>query len=392
MRNNSVTDAGIKVGFSELNKRRVISALLSTGRCSRRDLAERTRLASSTISTITSELIDCGIVQRAGKRNHSAAGRREELVARNPKAATAVTVHYTTDACTFGLVDFGLNVMDEFELESAPNGRGIEEMIAARVAEMLEAYPRSRLPSLVALSLPNHPIPEKVVTRRVSQSVDIPVFGLNNVAAMAVYHNYIAGHGEPRTFSLVYVGTGIGSGLVIDGEVYHGVNGNASDLGHVHIRESPVPCRCGRTGCLETFASLQALSRAVREQFPRFPAERALRGDALVAFLQERLLVGDAFVRDLLDASCADLAKGIRNLATLLDPGTVLVVSRLNRLSPFYEERLRAHYYTRAGAPAVHTTRLEFGEYRPEAGLVGAGLFGFNRLLGGAGILSGAGH
>ncbi len=383
MYNNTSASARKTTHLSELNKRRVIDALLSTDACSRRELARRTHLANSTISTITSELMESGFIQRVGKRNQLSAGRREELVARNPRAATALAVHYTTDALTFGLVDFGLNVVEEFHVGSLPvNGEGIDRIIVDRAQALIGRDGRLQ-PSVLALSLPNHPIRETVLTDRVGRSLDIPVVGLNNVASMAVYHNYLSAHEGPKTFSLLYVGTGIGSGLVIDSEVYHGVNGNASDLGHVYIKDSPIVCRCGRTGCVETFASLRALSRAVQQYYGE---EYALRGDDLVSFLNDRLLVEDLFARELIDQACADLAKGIRNLAALLDPGTILVVSRLNRLNPFYEERLRAHYYTRAGAPAVHTTKLEFGKYRPEAGVVGAGLFGFRRLLGGAEI------
>lgn len=360
-----------------------MDVLLETDQFSRRELAERTNLANSTISMIISELIDEGLVRPIGKRGQSTAGRREEIVARNPRAATVIGVHYTTDACTFGLIDFGLGIVEEFGISrDAYDPERIDLAIVQGINTLLDRYRHDRHVLGVVLSLPNNPVREQVVTARVSEQLEIPVCGINNATAMAVYYNYVRQQVTGDTFSLVYVGSGIGSGLVIRGEAYHGVNGNASDLGHLFIRESEHTCRCGLTGCLETFSSLDAISRAISEQIP---GAVALKGDKLVDFLERKLWAGDRFVEALINTTCVDLARGIRNLVAILDPGMILVVSRLNRLNPFYEGRLREHFYAGLAAPAVQTTRLEFGEYHPEAGIVGAGLYLFRTLLGGTG-------
>ena len=383
MRPNRSAPATKTSHLSELNRRRVIDALLESKVTSRRQIAERTRLAPSTVSTITGELLEDRFIQRVGKRDQASVGRRQDLMARNPRAATVLAVHYTTDACTLGVVDFGLNVVDEIDLPLHDAGpESIHEIIVESVESFLDGWRDKPRPGGLVLSLPNHPVQEKVVTSRVAERLAIPVVGLNNVAAMAVYYNYISIEGEsPRTFSLVYVGSGIGSGLVLNGSVYHGVNGKASDLGHVYIGPSDIRCRCGSTGCVETFASLNALSHKVLQHFS---LERRLRGDELVDFLSRKLESGDRFVRDMIDEACSDLAKAVRNLTSLLDPGIILIVSRLNRLNPFYEQSFRNHYYARSAVPAVQTTTLDFGEYRPEAGIVGAALFAYHQLLGGA--------
>lgn len=382
-RTNRTRYASRTAHLSDLNKRRVVDVLLETEQSSRRELAERTHLASSTISMIISELIDEELVRRIGKRGQSTAGRREEIVARNPRAATVIGVHYTTDACTFGLIDFGLGIVEEFGISRDEyDPERVDLAIVQGINTLLDRYRHDRNVLGVVLSLPNNPVREQVVTARVSEQLEIPVYGINNVTAMAVYYNYVRQQATGDTFSLVYIGSGIGSGLVIRGEAYHGVNGNASDLGHLFIRESEQTCRCGLTGCLETFSSLEAISRRINEQFPE---AGTLKGDKLVDFLEKNLWAGDRVVEALINTACVDLARGIRNLVAILDPGMILVVSRLNRLNPFYEGRLREHFYAGLAAPAVQTTRLEFGEYHPEAGIVGAGLYLFRTLLGGTG-------
>ena len=360
-----------------------MDALLERDECSRREISRRTGLASSTVSMIISELTDEGLVHRIGKRDQRAAGRREEIVARNPAAAAVIGVHYTTDACTFGVIDFGLNVMEEYGLgPGACAPESIDRCIVDEVGGILARYAKQRNVMGVVVSLPNNPIRRQMVTDRVAGSVHVPVYGINNVVAMAMYYGYAPLPHWSRTFCLVYVGTGVGSGLVIDGRAYHGVHGSASDLGHLSLRDSPIVCRCGLSGCLETFCSLEAISRRIADHYRH--SDR-LRADALVEFLDDRLRTGDRYAIGLIDSVCSDLARGLRSLVSILDPGLILIVSRLNRLNPSFADRVREHFHAASASPDAQATQLEFCEYRPEAGLVGAGLFFYRTVLGGPG-------
>ena len=80
--------------LSATNRRRVVRVLMESDEVSRREIAQRTGLAPSTVSMITGELIESGAIYTAGKRSQISAGRREEVVARHPGAATAISVHY----------------------------------------------------------------------------------------------------------------------------------------------------------------------------------------------------------------------------------------------------------------------------------------------------------
>ena len=84
-----------------------------------------------------------------------------------------------------------------------------------------------------------------------------------------------------RDFLFVKIGTGIGCGIVVDGELYRGVDGCAGDIGHIRVDDFGPTCACGNTGCLEAFAGGAALARDATA------AARSGRSDVLAAMLAE---------------------------------------------------------------------------------------------------------
>jgi predicted NBD/HSP70 family sugar kinase len=340
----------------------------------RRRLASATALAPSTISEITSGLRAEGLIDVIGKRSRAYAGRREEFIARRPEAACALCIHYTTDAIVAGAVDFGFSVHHESQHRIDAHSRAD---LTGHIVELLEnlrlAFPN---PACIVLSLPNHRFDRMDVARSVAEQTDVPVYTLNNVEALAVHFAYEHRAGAPDTFALVYVGAGVGSALVIDGELYQGVNGNASDIGHVFLRDSAMVCRCGRTGCLETFASerfiADRLSRLVRR-------DELMSRDELYDYLSQPANLEDGTTLQILDSVASDLAIGVYNFTRLVDPGHIVFLSRLESVVPSLATGVRAHFYQRAIEPWLRNTTLEFVSYVPDSGLIGAGIFGFER-------------
>ncbi|MGB7296641.1 MAG: ROK family protein, partial [Candidatus Aminicenantales bacterium] len=113
-------------------------------------------------------------------------------------------------------------------------------------------------------------------------------FWIDNEANLAAYGEYRRGAGRGiRHLILITLGTGIGSGIITDGEILHGTCGYAAEIGHITVHPDGERCRCGSRGCLETEASAGAISRTYR-RLTRSPssltteeiAARARRGDA----------------------------------------------------------------------------------------------------------------
>ena len=116
----------------------------------------------------------------------------------------------------------------------------------------------------------------------VSRELGCPVVLDNDVNVLAVGEQHAGVARAPRTSSFVKIGTGIGCGIVIDGELYRGVNGCAGDIGHIRVEDFGPTCACGNTGCLEAFSGGAALARDATT------AARSGRSPALAALLAEK--------------------------------------------------------------------------------------------------------
>ncbi|MBN2408656.1 MAG: ROK family protein [Candidatus Aminicenantes bacterium] len=112
---------------------------------------------------------------------------------------------------------------------------------------------------------PNYPSLDGSQMRpAIARFVEAP-FWIDNEANFAAYGEYRCGAGKGRHhLILITLGTGIGSGIIIDGEILHGARGYAAEMGHITVRPNGARCRCGSRGCLETEASAGAIIKTYR--------------------------------------------------------------------------------------------------------------------------------
>lgn len=161
--------------------------------------------------------------------------------------------------------------------------------------------------------------------------VGLPVVVENdgNAAAWAE-HRFGAGRGVPDQLMLV-LGTGVGGGLILDGRLYRGGHGVAAEVGHLGLVRGGRPCKCGRRGCLEQYASGSALTRDARASAAdgRAPALLAAAGgrpEAVTGVLvTEQATAGNPEALALFSELGDALGLGIASLVAVLDPTLVLI-------------------------------------------------------------------
>jgi glucokinase len=213
-----------------------------------------------------------------------------------------------------------------------------------------------------------------------TERIDIPLYVENdaNAAAWAEYR-FGSAQGEPVVVC-VTLGTGIGGGLVIDGEVYRGAYGIACEYGHMTLVPDGLLCACGNRGCWEMYASGRALAREGRDLALQSPvaAERllalagsadAIDGPVVTAAAAE----GDPAASSICTTMGRWFGRGLANLAAVLDPSVFVVGGGVSEagellLRPAREEF--AHTLTGRGFRAV--AKVVVASLGPDAGLVGA--------------------
>lgn len=204
----------------------------------------------------------------------------------------------------------------------------------------------------------------------------------DNDATCAALAEFRAGAGVGvRDGVLLTIGTGIGAGLLIDGEIRHGANGFAGEPGHMVVDPSGPLCPCGRKGCWERFASGSGLGRLGRDAavagrladaVARAGGDtEAVRGEHVVASAR----AGDADAGAVLDEFAWWMAAGVANLIDLLDPTMVILGGGVMEASDVLLDRVRAAIPAQvlgsSHRPEVEVVAATLGE---RAGAIGAAI------------------
>ena len=182
------------------------------------------------------------------------------------------------------------------------------------------------------------------------QRLDRPVRVVNDVTAAARgEHRLGAGRGAQQLL-VVFVGTGVGAGLILNGEPYEGAFGGAGEFGHTVVHVGGAVCPCGRRGCVEAYAGRRAMENAVdraiaagTETVVPSLVEKKGRQRMTSGVVRDALAMGDPLVADLVDAGIDALGAGIASAVNLLDVERVVIGGGLaDKLGPSFLHRVEA--------------------------------------------------
>jgi glucokinase len=231
----------------------------------------------------------------------------------------------------------------------------------------------------VAITAVNLPIRDFPIRDHMQERLGIPVFVDNdaNVAALAE-HRFGAAKGASDAVMLT-IGTGIGGGVIIDGELYRGATGAASEPGHMVIDFDGPRCQgnCPNRGCLETFASGTALARegrAAAESEPDSVMGRTLAegGEIDGKAVTDAANAGDAVALEVIEEAGRRLGAGLSGLANIFEPEVIVIGGGVGKaigevmVGPAREElRSRA-------LPPMNEVPVKMAVLGPEAGMIGA--------------------
>lgn len=208
------------------------------------------------------------------------------------------------------------------------------------------------------------------LTKFLEDTTGLPVFCGNDANAIAM-GEYIYGAGTDfKSFMVISIGTGLGSGLILDGRLWSGVNGFASEFGHITVKPDGLPCPCGNKGCLEQYVSAGAIVRNAMELFPEFSQESEFLLDAaIVAGLAKK---GDLVARKAFETAGSWLGIGLASLVNTLNLEAIIVCGgvseSLDLLLPTIREEIEKRCFREIG----RDLKIIAGTLADDAGLLGA--------------------
>ncbi|MEU4565373.1 ROK family transcriptional regulator [Micromonospora sp. NPDC023956] len=312
---------------------------------SRVELAAGLGLTSPAVTRIVRDLLVEGLVRETG-RGPSTGGKPRTLLQIDPRSRYGVGVHLERNTCVITVVDLAGEPVCRTVLPGAaevPPERMLPRLAdeihallaatgvdkAAVVGLGLVTYgPQDWRSGVLLTPQPNPQWLDYPVARRMADLVQLPVLLDNDANAAAIGEYWLGTVDLTSTYGCIYLGTGIGGGVVVAGEVYRGSSANAVEIGHISVDVDGAPCTCGNNGCLERSAGPEAV---VRQAWTTSNLARRLGldpkgrdpqgGDFLVDFsrITTAASSGDPMARSLVERSARHLGGAAVTLTNLFD-------------------------------------------------------------------------
>ena len=314
------------------NRRVVIEAIRTGGALSRAAIARLTALSSQTVSNIVEELEEAEMV-KAEPTQKGSRGQPAVPYSINPDGAYSIGLQLDHQTLVGVITDLSGTVRSRIERRvDRPTPDKAMPLLAVLPNELMAdfRFDRSRLlgigmampgpfgveglTSVGPTALPGwQDFPLAAELRRLT-GMEVTVE--NDATAAAIGERLYGVARHLSSFVYLFVGTGLGAGLFLDGHLYKGSRHNAGEVGHMIVRSDGLECWCGKRGCLERYMSLRAAYESLDLPDP---------DHASPALLEELLARGDARLEAWIEAAVPPLRQAINVLELALDPETVVL-------------------------------------------------------------------
>jgi transcriptional regulator of PTS gene len=324
-------------------RQQVVSLIRSAGQIARIDIAAETGVSPATITAITQEMIQAGLVEEVAPgtgRPASGRGRPRVSLKLRGDAHLLAGIKVSFRTLSVVLVDFeGTSVAEHVAPLSAPRvspealAVEIRALLAAATAEIgqtvddISGLGVGLAGTIDAIAGFVHWSPSLTASNvalrdLLEAALPMPVF-LDNDANLVAKAEQLFGEARGvRDFIVVTIEQGVGMGIVIDGEVYRGTRGCGAEFGHTKVHLDGALCRCGQRGCLEAYVADYAL---LREADVSMPGEAGSSAEDRLNRLFLAARAGEPTAHSITHRAARMFAMGLANLVNIFDPRLLIL-------------------------------------------------------------------
>ena len=381
------------------NRRLVLKTIYDQGQISRAGVARATRLTRTTVSDIIAGLMDEGLVDEIGY-GPSAGGKPPILLSVVDDARHLIGIDLASDEFRGAVVN--LRGQIRHQIAFPLQGRNSQEALAL-VYDLIDELVAATSSLLLGIGIgtpglmdPLHGIVRRAVNldwqdlplrELLYQRYDLPVYVANDsqVAALA---EYAFGKGrDAESLVVVKAGHGVGAGIILNGQLFHGDTWGAGEIGHLAVVENGRTCRCGNTGCLETVASARAIieDAELRSQSKPDSVLQHRKGEPQeisIDVIRQAILAGDQASREAVQRAGHYLGIAVANLTSVLGIRRILVAGSVASLGQPLLDAIALEANGRSLELLTREIELELSDMGPSMVILGASALVLSHELG----------
>lgn len=388
------------VAYKNVNlKKNIILFFANSGSGTVADLCKELGLSAPKITDILNELIAEGLIQHNGKVN-STGGRRPHLYGVVPESAFFIGVDIKQSHINFGLADLQSNIVksktNPFVLK---NDEKSLEQLCQLISDFVKGLPvakekilgigvniSGRVNHATGNSYSFYDFGEEPLSKIIERSIGIRTFIENDSRAMAYGEFMSRKSGKEKDVLFLNLDYGIGTGIVVNSEIYYGKSGYAGEFGHIPFFDNEIICHCGKKGCLETEASGWAMERMFKERLADSTSivvtKYGIKPEDVKMEDIVRAVNDDDFMSIELIAEIGEnLGKGIAILINLFNPELVILGGALATTKDYICLPIKSAINKYSLSLVNNDTKVVMSRLGDSAGIVGACLLVRDRLL-----------
>jgi len=386
---------------------RAVRAIFSLQQPTRASIARRTRLSLVKISSILGELEKKEYIEKVGKTK-TTGGRPAYIFQLKPTIGVSIGVSIAPDCFEIGGIDgsksLGIQERHPLSLPADPEKHvdSIVEQVASVLKKKIALQPDGQPVVSIGIALPG-----MVDSRRriwllglqvtgithinlagmFEEQLQVPVYIEDVSRTLTVLEMYKNRGKRIRNFVLVYIGLGLGTGIVINGRIYRGFHGLAGEIGHVEHADNTYRCSCNSVGCLETVVSTAGILRVFRDRLKegvRSSLQKTTMENGPGLSLEEILAAaegGDRVAQSTLGEIGVFLGDACATLIKLFNPQALIISGPGSIFKKYFSDSVQQVIQQRVLPEMLEDYQTVFADYRANHEARGAALLAMKCYL-----------
>lgn len=381
--------------LTEMNRSAIVKILQQRDVCSRAEIAKITGLTQASITKITAVLIEMGIVSEVGTIKGN--GNRRSIGLRlNAEEKQVIGVKFSRHMFAVGVFDISgkLYTMRETEFELEQDTREVLTDMKDQIHETLKKYKNV---VAIGLALPGPYIREEgriaMVTSmpkwhdinfidEFKNGFNKPLFIEQDANAGALAEWWFGNHGRPlNTLAYFLAGEGVGSGIVENDNLLLGMQGVASEVGHISIDVNGPRCECGNYGCLELYCCASAMLERAKQEMPDLMNKKYKNRAEACGDVFEEARRGNRKAGKVVDEIANYLAYGCVTLINAYNPDIIVIGDIISMGGDLLLPTIKETVQARVIPEMYEKVKIEFSKLSVDPTLYGAAAIATDRLL-----------